>query len=139
MEPYEKIYLYKRIVKAKLFIDTHFADKINLDNIADQAHFSKFHFIRLFKSIYGKTPNNYLIKIRIDKAKTLLSNGYSVLETSLIIGFESPTSFTGLFKKIVGTTPSTFQSEQKTKRKTIQTNPFLYVPNCFAETHGWRK
>ncbi len=45
MEQDEKIYLYKRIVKAKLFIDDYYADNIDLDNIADQAHFSKFHFI----------------------------------------------------------------------------------------------
>jgi AraC-like DNA-binding protein len=139
MEQYEKIYLYKRIVKAKLFIDDYYADSIDLENIADQAHFSKFHFIRLFKSIYGKTPNNYLIKVRIDHAKILLSTGHSVLETSLGIGFDSPTSFTGMFKKITGKTPSAFQRQQETKRNAIQANPFQFVPNCFAETQGWRK
>ncbi len=39
MEQYEKIYLYKRIVQAKLFIDDHYAENIDLNNIADQAHF----------------------------------------------------------------------------------------------------
>ena len=63
-----------RIVKAKLFIDDRFADNIDLGNIANQANFSKFHFIRLFKSIYGLTPKNYLIKTRIDKAKKIFSN-----------------------------------------------------------------
>src|ERR1700748_2646788 len=106
MEQYEKIYLYKRIVNAKLFIDTNFADDIDLDNIADQAHFSKFHFIRLFKSIYGKTPNNYLVKVRIDNAKILLAKGHLVSETSMMIGFDSATTFTALFKKMVGKTPS---------------------------------
>ena len=139
MEQFEKIYLYKRIVKAKLFIDKHYMDNIDLENIADQAYFSKFHFIRLFKSIYGKTPNNYLIKIRIDSAKILLAKGHSVSETSLMIGFESPTSFTGMFKKIVGKTPSTFQTLQQIKAKSILKNPLLFVPNCFAETHGWTK
>ena len=51
MEQYEKLYLYKRIVQSKLFIDNNFADNIDLDKIADQACFSKFHFVRLFKSI----------------------------------------------------------------------------------------
>ncbi|NKQ94654.1 helix-turn-helix transcriptional regulator, partial len=123
MEQYEKIYLYQRIVRAKLFIDNHFADNIDLDNISDQAHFSKFHFIRLFKSIYGKTPNHYLIKVRIDKAKSLLGNGHSVLETSIMVGFDSPTSFTGMFKKVTGQTPSFFQREQDIKRNAIRSNP----------------
>ena len=139
MEQYEKIYLYKRIVRAKLFIDDHYSDNIDLDNISDQAHFSKFHFIRLFKSIYGSTPNNYLIKIRMDNAKILLAKGHSVLETSIMVGFDSPTSFTGMFKKISGQTPSTFQREQDFKRTAMQSNPLLFVPNCFAETHGWAK
>jgi len=139
MEQYEKLYLYKRIVQAKLFIDNHFAEDIDLDNIADQAHFSKYHFIRLFKSIYGKTPHNYLIKVRIENAKLLLSKGGSVLDVSLTLGFESPTSFTAMFKKLVGKTPSVFQNEQKTKRRAISLNPLSAVPNCFAETHGWIK
>ena len=139
MEQYEKIYLYQRIVRAKLFIDNYYADNIDLDNISGQAHFSKFHFIRLFKSIYGKTPNNYLIEIRMDNAKILLAKGHSVLETSIMVGFDSPTSFAGMFKKIAGQTPSAFQREQEIRRNAIQTNPLLFVPNCFAETHGWTK
>lgn len=139
MEQYEKIYLYRRIVQAKLFIDQHFADHIDLDNIAGQAHFSKFHFIRLFKSIYGFTPKNYLIKIRIDKAKQLLSQGCSVTETGFIIGLESPTSFSGMFKKITGQTPLHFQREEMIRQEAIKTNPLGFVPNCFAETHGWTK
>ena len=139
MKEYEKIYLYQRIVRAKLFIDKYYANNMNLDNISDQAHFSKFHFIRLFKSIYGLTPNHYLIKVRMDNAKILLASGCSVLETSVTVGFDSPTSFAGMFKKIAGQTPSTFQREHEIKRNAILRNPLIFIPNCFAETHGWKK
>lgn len=139
MEQYEKIYLYRRIVRAKLFIDNHYADKIELDSIADQAHFSKFHFIRLFKSIYGKTPNNYLIKVRMDNAKILLEKGHPVSEVSAMVGFDSVTSFAGMFKKIIGQAPSALQKAFEAKQHAIKTNPFLYIPNCFAETNGWTK
>jgi AraC-like DNA-binding protein len=138
MEQHERIYLYKRIVQAKLFIDCNYSSKIDLDSISGQAHFSKFHFIRLFKSIYGKTPNHYLIKIRIDHAKTFLAKGHSVLEASTVVGFDSPTSFAAMFKRIVGQTPSAFQKEQNLKTSAIKANPLLFVPNCFAETHGWK-
>lgn len=67
-EEYPKIYLYRRLVQAKLFIDTHYADNIDLGNIPDEAYFSKFHFIRQFKDIYRKTPHQYLIFVRIEKA-----------------------------------------------------------------------
>lgn len=139
MEQFEKIYLYKRVVQAKLFIDKHFADNIDLNNIADQAHFSKFHFIRLFKSIYGLTPNSYLIKTRIDRAKTLLENGHSILETGLMIGLESPTSFAGMFKKLEGISPSAYQKNALSRKQLISANPLQFIPNCFAETHGFLK
>lgn len=139
MKQYEKRYLYQRIVKAKLFIDNNYFNPLNLDNISGEAYFSKYHFIRLFKLLYGKTPNNYLIKVRIDHAKTILAKGHSVLETSMLVEFDSPTSFTGTFKKHVGMAPSEYRSEQEIKRTAIKANPFLFVPNCFAETHGWTK
>lgn len=139
MEQYERIYLYQRIVKAKLFIDNHFAERIDLGNISDQAHFSKFHFIRLFKTSYGYTPKNYLIKVRMDHAKILLGKGESVLATTILVGFDSPTTFAGVFKKMTGKTPSAFQKEQEEKHTAMQSNPLCFVPNCFAETVGWTK
>lgn len=127
------------MVKAKLFIDEHFADELDLDNISGQAHFSKFHFIRLFKSIYGLTPKHYLIKTRIENAKKYLANGHSVLETGYMVGLKSPTSFTGMFRKITGTTPSAYQKQQKFRKNKVHQNPLNFIPNCFAETHGWSK
>ncbi len=83
-ENYPKIYLYKRIVQAKLFIDTHFNNDIALSNIADEAYFSKFHFIRLFKTIYGKTPHQYLTEVRIENAKVFLQKGISVTDLAVV-------------------------------------------------------
>jgi len=52
-----KIYLYRRVVQAKLYMDKNYAENIDLNNIADEAFFSKFHFIRLFKKSYGKNTS----------------------------------------------------------------------------------
>ena len=61
MENLPKIYLYRRIVQAKLFIDSKTTRSALMPaEIADEACYSKFHFIRTFKSIYGKTPHQYL-------------------------------------------------------------------------------
>lgn len=139
MEAYQKIYLYQRIVQAKLYIDQHFAEPIDLDNIADEAYFSKFHFIRLFRSAYGYTPHRYLVRVRIRYAEQLLAGGLSVSDASIRVGFESPTSFTATFKKFTGKTPSRFQTEQRLKQQLVRRNPLALVPNCFAATHGWTK
>lgn len=136
-ENYPKIYLYKRIVQAKLFIDTHFCDDIDLDNIADEAYFSKFHFIRLFKIIYGNTPHQYLTRVRIENAKKLLQNETSVTETCFTIGFDSVSSFTALFKRYTSMRPSEYQQQFKKRIEQIKKVPLQFIPNCFAEQKGW--
>lgn len=134
---YPKVYLYRRIVQAKLFIDTHYADKIAIDNLADEAHFSKFHFIRLFKSIYGKTPHQYLKSVRIQKAQNLLQLGYSISRTCFLVGFDSLSSFSGLFKTIAGETPSNYAHRYRTAQNKVQDTPLAFVPACYAYQHGW--
>lgn len=136
-ERYPKIYLYRRLVQAKLFIDAHYADPIDLDNIADEAYFSKFHFIRLFKNIYRRTPHQYLIFVRIEKAMELLKAGGPVSEVCYSVGFESLGSFSGLFKRMVGMSPSTYSIKQQEIKAQIVQSPLTFIPGCFAEKNGW--
>ncbi|MEO6304554.1 MAG: AraC family transcriptional regulator [Bacteroidia bacterium] len=136
---YPKIYLYKRIVQAKLFIDSHFAENIDLNNISDEAYFSKFHFIRLFKKIYGKTPHQYLIFVRIENATKLIRNGIPVSETCHTVGFESLSSFSGLFKRMVGKNPSDYFAEQQQLKKEMLQTPLKFIPNCYVSQHGLSK
>lgn len=139
MDSYPKVYLYKRVVQAKLFIDGHYADPIDLDNIANEALFSKFHFLRLFKKVYGKSPHQYLKTVRIEKAMHLLRAGSSVSETCHAVGFESLSSFSGLFKRIVGLSPSSYWQQQQEMKAMIHQKPLNYIPGCFAEKKGWTK
>ncbi len=134
-----KFYLYTRIIKAKLYIESHFNESIDLDNIADEAYFSKYHFFRLFKSIYRKTPHQYLTQVRIEKAKHYLRINHNVSDTCFEVGFDSITSFTGLFKKIEGKTPSEYQKQYRNRQESIKEKPLLFIPNCFAEQYGWTK
>jgi AraC-like DNA-binding protein len=104
--------LTKKIKAAKLYIDKHFSEDINLDKIADKALISKFHFIRLFKKYYGRTPNQYLQEVRIEMAKKILLKGKSIDEVCNAIGFGSKTSFISLFKKMTGITPLAYQNKK---------------------------
>jgi AraC-like DNA-binding protein len=103
--------LIDKVVHAKEFIKLHFAANIGLREIAGEAFYSKFHFIRIFKSCYGRTPYQYLTSVRIENAKKLLLNNISVTDTCFSVGFDSVTYFTGLFKKITGSTPALFQKK----------------------------
>jgi AraC-like DNA-binding protein len=131
--------LFRRIVQAKLFIDLHYAEHIDLQQIAGKAFFSKFHFIRLFKKAYGKTPHHYLTQVRIKNAMQLLTEGITVAEACFRVGFDSSTSFAALFKKYYGVSPSDYREKQLKKQASLLANPLYGVPNCFAETHGWKK
>ncbi len=133
---YPKMYLYKRVVQAKLFIDDHYADKIDLDNIADEACFSKYHFIRLFKNIYGNTPHQYLTAVRIEKATLLLQEAMPVSEVCLAVGFETLSAFGGLFKRATGFSPSAFLEKQRQMRIEILQEPLKFIPACFIYQHG---
>src|SRR4051812_510077 len=102
MSQLPRVYLYRRVVQAKLFIDENYSEAIDIDAIAGKACFSKFHFIRLFKSIYGRTPHQYLTSVRIDKARLLLSDGETVSDACYLVGFESLGSFSTLFARSIG-------------------------------------
>src|SRR5688572_15089833 len=114
---YSRDYLCNKMIESKNFIDKELSKKISLDDITVEAKLSKFHFIRLFKKNYGRTPYQYLTEIRIVKAKKLLLSGMKVYDVSISVGFDSPTSFTGLFKKMTGTTPSVFQKNKTGGKK----------------------
>jgi AraC-like DNA-binding protein len=126
-------------VRAKLFIDSNFASAIDLDKIADEACFSKFHFVRLFSSIYGRTPHQYLTHVRIEKAKEYLADDRAVAYACFNVGFDSVSSFTGLFKRRTGQTPRQYQLERLAFKEAVAAKPLAHIPACFAEKKGWKE
>ena len=104
------------MIQAKYFIEKNFDQGITLDTICKEACISKFHLIRSFKKLYGITPYQHLTFLRIKKAKELLQMNLSITTVCYHVGFDSPTSFSGLFKKIAGKTPAEFQ-RSKTKKQ----------------------
>lgn len=125
--------MYPRIVAAKLLIDRCYNEDIDTDDLAKEAYFSKFHFARLFKSAYGCSPHTYLQNVRIHHAKILLSSGKCVEDVCFAVGFNSPTSFAGLFKKITGLSPSAYQYQQKKTNLDISLQPVKYIPGCYLK------
>jgi AraC-like DNA-binding protein len=137
MDGLQKVYLYKRVLNAKLFIDDQYHTSINLDRISGEAAFSKFHFMRVFKVTYGKTPHQYLTWVRIQRAKQLLKTGMPVADVCFAVGFESVSTFTTLFKKVVFETPARYQQIHAERTRQMAEVPLKFIPNCFAEKNGW--
>jgi AraC-like DNA-binding protein len=97
------------VIGTRHYINNNFDKELNLDLLSHIRFTSKFHLLRLFKKCYGQTPKQYLTDKRIEQAKELLNKGTNVSETCFDIGFESPSSFSTLFKSRVGLTPTEFQ------------------------------
>lgn len=110
---YEKEYPFAQIERARRFMDQNFSEQIDLKTISREVAISKFHFLRLFKAYYGKTPNQYLTDIRLRHAKKCLCQNSNVAMASYEAGFTSVTTFAGLFKKFTGLTPSQFATLKK--------------------------
>jgi AraC-like DNA-binding protein len=97
------------VIGTRHYINNHYDKELNLNFLSHIRFTSKFHLLRLFKRYYGLTPKQYLIDRRLEKSKELLASGQSITETCFDIGFESPSSFSTLFKSKFGLTPSEFQ------------------------------
>lgn len=127
--------IYQRIVTAKVYIDDNFHAPIDLDLISQQAFLSRFHFHRLFRRVYKKTPHQYLTGKRMEKAKTLLAENKPVTEVCNEVGFESIGSFSVLFKKEIGFAPTYYRNMAWLKKQEEMNQPKKFIPHCFIETY----
>ncbi|MFY9554450.1 MAG: AraC family transcriptional regulator [Blastocatellia bacterium] len=123
---------YQRLIRARQFIDQSYHLPLDLQQISSEACLSRFHFLRLFRRAFNKTPHQYLTQRRIEKAKELLSSsGLTVTDVCFEVGFESLGSFSSLFHKHVGHPPITFRAivfEHRLERQ-------RKVPACFLMMH----
>jgi len=106
------------VIATRNFIDNNFEKEVNLDFLSHIRFTSKYHLLRLFKRYYGQTPKQYLTIRRLEEAKKYLKTGMSVSEACYSVGFETPSSFSTLFKSKIGLSPSEFQKEQLSQSHT---------------------
>lgn len=97
------------IADAAAFLEAHFNENISVSDAAERSHYSQRHFIRLFTSVYGVTPQKYLLNVRLRHASALLrDSSLSVTETALRCGFSDSNYFSRIFRKYTGSSPSDF-------------------------------
>lgn len=102
----------ERVKMAMQYIQTHYADNIDLDSIARAANISKSECCRSFKRILKVTPFEYLMEYRISKAaELLLKNKDSISNISLDVGFNGISYFGKVFKKYRNCSPSEYRTK----------------------------
>jgi len=78
--------------------------------IAAEAGLSTGLFIRQYAALFGETPHQARIRARLERAKRLLADGATVTETCFAVGFSSLGSFSALFHRRIGASPSAYRS-----------------------------
>ncbi len=106
--------LIKRLLAARDFIHGSYRDQISLEDIAQMSCLSVNHLLRTFKQAFRQTPNQYIQKLRIKKAKHFLVQNpeWSITKVCFECGFKSLGYFSTLFKRCTGTSPSDYRSSQ---------------------------
>lgn len=109
-----KSHASKECATVRRYIDAHFKENINLDQLAVISHLNKYHMAHSFTNDYGISPINYLISRRIEESKTLLlDTNHTLGHIATMVGFSSPSYFSQSFRRVVGVSPTVYRNETK--------------------------
>jgi len=104
-----------RINKVMNYVEKHIDQILNLYTLAGIANFSPFHFHRVFTFLTGETPNDYVQRIRMEKAAMRLQNDEkaSISEIAYACGFGSISLFSRTFRTYYGMTAKEYRRQEK--------------------------
>jgi AraC-like DNA-binding protein len=105
----------------------------SIAELAREVRISPFHFIRQFEAVFGLTPHQFRIQTRLDVAKQLLATGqYSVTDVCMEVGFSSLGSFSALFARRVGESPSAYRRRVRALVQVPGAVPADLMPGCLT-------
>ena len=123
--PAAALFTLPALRRARDLIDRDYSEPLNIERIAREAGYTRFHFSRSFTAAYGESPSAYLTRRRLERAKTLLRDAnLTVTEVCFLVGFESAGSFSSLFRRVVGCTPSAYRERERARATTPP------IPGC---------
>ncbi|KAB8315835.1 helix-turn-helix domain-containing protein [Tolypothrix campylonemoides VB511288] len=93
------------------YINDNLNHDLTLVELANRVQMSTYHFVRMFKQSTGLTPHQYVMNCRIERAKMLLTERkLSIAEICKHVGFQSPSHFTAVFRKLTTITPKAYRN-----------------------------
>jgi AraC-like DNA-binding protein len=111
----------RRAVETALWIDAHSHEPIELEDAAEQAGLSPFHFLRLFSSVLGVSPHQYLVRSRLRHAARRLADDTSpITDVAFDVGFGDLSNFVRTFHRAAGVAPLRFRQASRGMRKILQ-------------------
>jgi AraC-like DNA-binding protein len=103
----------QQVVRVRELIESHIGSELTIERMAAELNISPHHFGRLFRMSFSKSPHQYVMSERINRAKNLLHNQSSrqIVDIALQLGFSSQAHFSFAFKKFCGKTPTSWRNE----------------------------
>ncbi len=95
--------------RVREYLDAHYADNINLDDLARMVNLSAFHLNRVFRMEVGLPPHAYQTQVRVTRGKALLAQGLAIHQVAVEAGFFDQSHFTNHFRRFLGFTPGTYR------------------------------
>lgn len=103
-----------QLQRATDFMQAHLGDSLTLDELASATGLSPSHFARRFKVTTGMPPHQFLMQLRVERAKRMLRGGTSIIEIALTCGFTHQEHMTRIFRRAVGLTPAAYRRSVQT-------------------------
>ena len=92
------------------YLRSNVGKPVSIEELAQLAGLSRFHLIRSFRDVFGQTPYQYFLRLRMEEARRLLqSTNLQVAEIGARVGFSSSTQFVKMFRAIEGVTPGSLR------------------------------
>lgn len=111
-----------RLKRVMDYIDAHLDEPITLADLGAAAKLTRMHFAAQFRATTGLRPHEYLLRQRIERAKTLLlDDDLAIVEVALAVGFQTQAHFTTIFGRFVGETPYQWRRARAAERKSAAT------------------
>ena len=96
----------EKIRRIRRYIKYNYMLPITVNSISDSFGFDRTYLYRAFKTRYGIGIKEYIISVRMEKAKEFLKNGYTVKESAHMVGYDDEFNFSKVFKARYGISPS---------------------------------
>ncbi|MEM7550316.1 MAG: helix-turn-helix domain-containing protein [Bacteroidota bacterium] len=108
----QKSHKDKEVLKAQVYIETHFQEKISVEGLCDSVGVGRRTFERRFKGCTSNTVLEYIQRVKIEAAKQELERGKkTVSEVMFEVGYNDTKSFREVFKKVTGMTPNAYKEK----------------------------
>ncbi|MBR9660055.1 AraC family transcriptional regulator [Bacillus cereus] len=115
----------RRIYKVQDYIESHINDSLSIEELADIAGFSKFHFHRIFKGIVDEPLSRYVNRLKLERATNLLTyrTDMTITHIAYHFGFTDSAVFSRTFKSHYGISPSQYRNDNSKNCKDVRGIP----------------